>query len=95
VTDNDEIVELLREIRDTQRSHLETYRQFTQEALELSRASVSRQGEALELSRANVSQQRGVNWQRLIAFVVYSLALVGAGAFFGSIISDLARLPSP
>lgn len=73
--DSRDTIQLLIEIRDIQREHLEEYRRVTQEHLELSRRAVQRQ------------EQIGRLYQRVIAVGALALiALIGylawiAGAF--------------
>lgn len=65
--DSRDMVQLLVEIRDTQREHLAEYRRVTQEQLELSRRAVQRQ------------EQLGRLYQR--ALVAAALVLVALGVY--------------
>jgi hypothetical protein len=49
--ESDEIKELLAELRDVQREHLEEYRKVTQQSLELQRQAVARQEQLGKLYR--------------------------------------------
>ena len=65
--DSRDMIQLLTEIRDSQREHLAEYRRVTQEQLELSRRAVQRQ------------EQNGRLYQRVIA--VGALVLVALGVY--------------
>ena len=65
--DSREMIQLLTEIRDSQREHLAEYRRITQEQLELSRRAVQRQ------------EQIGRLYQRVIA--VGAMVLVALGIY--------------
>lgn len=70
--DSRETLQLLFEIRDIQREHLEEYRRVTQEQLELSRRAVQRQ------------EQYGRLYQRVVAIAALTVvAIVGFLAWIG------------
>jgi hypothetical protein len=65
--DTRDVIQLLLEIRDIQREHLEEFRRVTRESLELSRRAVQRQ------------EQIGRLYQRVIA--VGAVVLVALGVY--------------
>jgi len=51
VDSSDEVVALLREIRDTQREHLDEYRRFAAESIGGQRSALAKQAQAVRLYR--------------------------------------------
>lgn len=69
---NDEIRELLREIRDTQREYLAEYRRVTEKLLVLQQGAVGRQEQIGRISR-RMSLGGGVVAVGLLGLLVYIL----------------------
>ena len=95
---SDEMIQLLQEIRDTQRAHFKKYCEFTdvvrQESKQAALEYAERAQASLELQRQSLALQGGSTWRRFAALLVYAILLLGLGAFFGAIISDLTRISS-
>jgi len=72
----EELVQLLKEIRDTQREHLAEYRRVTQRSLELQESIVARQAQFGTLYRGIVIMI-GVVVLGLIGLVVHLLGRLG------------------
>ena len=74
--DSDEIKELLTELRDVQREHLNEYRKVTQQSLDLQRQAVARQEQLGHLYRRVLTAGAA-----LIVFIViviiYLLGILG------------------
>jgi ferric-dicitrate binding protein FerR (iron transport regulator) len=71
--DGDEIRQLLKEIRDTQREHLAEYRRVTERSLELQQRAVARQEQMANVYRRLLIVGGGLV-AALLALLVYLLA---------------------
>jgi len=70
--DSDEIRQLLKEIRDTQREHLAEYRRVTERSLELQQRAVARQEQMANVYRRLLIVGGGLV-AALVALLVYLL----------------------
>jgi ferric-dicitrate binding protein FerR (iron transport regulator) len=70
--DSDEIRQLLKEIRDTQREHLAEYRRVTERSLELQQRAVARQEQIANVYRRLLIVGGGLV-AALLALLVYLL----------------------
>jgi CHASE3 domain sensor protein len=70
--DSDEIGQLLKEIRDTQREHLAEYRRVTERSLELQQRAVARQEQMANVYRRLLIVGGGLV-AALLALLVYLL----------------------
>ena len=73
MTGDDEIRQLLREIRDAQREHLAEYRRVTERSLELQQRAVTRQEQIGQLYRRLILVG-GLFMVPLLGLLVYILA---------------------
>lgn len=71
--DGDEIRQLLKEIRDTQREHLAEYRRVTERSLDLQQRAVARQEQMANVYRRLLIVGGGLV-AALLALLVYLLA---------------------
>ena len=71
--DSDEIRQLLKEIRDTQREHLAEYRRVTERSLELQQRAVARQEQMANVYRRLLIVGGGLV-AALLALLMYLLA---------------------
>jgi CHASE3 domain sensor protein len=82
--DSDEIRQLLKEIRDTQREHLAEYRRVTERSLELQRRAVARQEQM-----ANVYRRLLIVGGGLVAALL-ALLVLSAGPVVAVPLRDLS-----
>jgi len=74
--DSDEIKELLTELRDVQREHLNEYRKVTQQSLDLQRQAVARQEQLGRLYRRVLTASAALV-VFIIIVIIYLMGILG------------------
>jgi hypothetical protein len=85
MAENDEVVTLLREIRDVQKAHFERYQEFTslvskQQEEEMKQVAASRLQTQQQLTemRQSISRSRLIAWLVLVPFLLLLIFSLGA-----------------